>query len=388
MGRQSGCWPVLTVRIKPLPKTYTGASLASPLSTTVLAMTRAVLMPLPLRAALLAACLTSPALAADASRPGPGSVPSAPGTQLSTPAAPAQAAVQTTPAPGAPVQLVGAATADSGVNPFNGKPLSYEAMLRELELQKVRTALLEENLRATNLSAEIQNVPTRKAAEVAQAQTQIARERAQAATIDREAQAARQVERAATDNATKGAQGAASTASKKGPKKSATATRGDMPSDVSSSSGGPGGRPTVSMPSMAMPSVELVSVVVTPRQRSALVNIAGNVVPLSEGEVVPQLGQVKIIDADTVLVGGQALRVKSATLGRLHVPEQAIQPGLAGPGAAGYVNPALFASTLAQNASAGVNTGVLPPPVPGATGAGRTTAAPTMPAYVAPRPGQ
>lgn len=355
-------------------------------------MTRAALMPLPLRAALLAACLTSSVHAADALRPGAGPVPpllAAPAAP--SPSAPPAATVQSTPAPGAPVPLSSAASADSGVNPFNGKPLSYEVMVRELELQKVRTALLEENLRATNLNAEIQNVPTRKAAEIAQAHTQIARERAQAATIERDAQAARQAERPAADAAAKGTgKGPTGAPSKKVLKKGSAAAASDGSSESPAFTGGPSPRPTMSMPSMTLPSVELVSVVVTPRQRSVLVDIGGNVVPLSEGETVPQMGQVKIIDADTVLMGNQVLRVKSATLGRLRIPEQSVQPGLAGPGASGYINPALFASTLTQgtSAGAGTGTGALPPPVPGATTAGRATPAPAMPAYVVPRPGQ
>jgi hypothetical protein len=61
-----------------------------------------------------------------------------------------------------------ATAAPEGFDPYNGQPLSIEKLQRSLDMEKAKTAILEERLKQTALNADLEILPAKKKAEAGQ----------------------------------------------------------------------------------------------------------------------------------------------------------------------------------------------------------------------------
>lgn len=241
-----------------------------------------------------------------------------------------------------------AAAAAPAVNPFTGGTLNFEELTRKLETSKLETQLLEEQLRHTGLTADIQNIGLRKQAEVAQAQTQVAREQAQQATLVRDmlqlqaaekASAAQEAqEKQAQERARAEAAKAAAAA-----KKLASTPKVVGVEDAT-------GAPSAVQPSQA---VQVLSVTSVEGQRpSAILQVGGDVVSVSEGEKTP-MGIASIGADGVVSLGGKHFEMNQTTVARVHSEPSAVSKSAAIAG-----RPA-----AATAGASGTPTYVPPPPV-------------------------
>lgn len=229
-----------------------------------------------------------------------------------------------------------AAKSAAGVNPFTGKPLTVEQIQRELEESKLRTQMLEEDLKQTNLQQELTTVPLRKAVEAAQAKTALKREDMSQRDMEetqKAAAAARQAEERERSarvakaeqelkNAREAAAAAKKTAAKKPPKKSPSAKKGDETdseddADVAEK-GTRDNKAEQSAPAMIRP--VLTSVIDLSGSRSAVLDFAGNTLVVQDGGMTP-MGPLKILDLHSVEVNGVVLKVHGATLSRFVVSD-------------------------------------------------------------------
>lgn len=234
----------------------------------------------------------------------------------------------------APEGKAGAAALE--VNPFTGKPLSVEQIQRELEDAKIRTQLLEEALKQTNLRQEINTVPLRKAVEAAQAKTAVQREASaqddmaeakRSAAEARQAAAKAQAAKEAAERkaAQAEAQRAAKLAAKKKVQKTDEADEGDEPSDEAREvqAAKAAAKPVLARPSLS-------SVMDLAGSRSAVLAYGDNVLVVQDGGMTPS-GPLKVVDMNSVEVNGEVLRVHSATLSRFVVSDpKPVDPAMAG----------------------------------------------------------
>ena len=171
------------------------------------------------------------------------------------------------------------------VNPFTGTPATLEARQRDVENAKLDSVLLEEQVKQARLKADLETVPVKKAAELAQVKAQM--EVAQA-----QARAKLQDERIKTQPAPKPA-----------------------PAPVAV-------KPAAPPPP---PPINLVSIMTVKGKRSAVLTQGANSLVVADGEQSP-LGRVRIIDNQTAQVGLQQFRVHDATLARMAVSDVAAEP--------------------------------------------------------------
>lgn len=217
-------------------------------------------------------------------------------------AAPARSAKATEPAPvaaheqgGSSAPVVSPVTSGSNaVNPFTGKALSIEQAQRQLELLRVQSQMLEEQLKQVGLTEEMKTVPLRKAVEAATATTALRKEASTQQQIEQSAQAAARSEAEA-----RAAARAAARASAKPAQASAPA---------------PAAAPA--------PPVRLVSVLNVGGRRAAVVTVGDASMIVRQGESSP-LGMVDIVDDSTARLGGQVYVVNAQTLSRAVLSDQA-----------------------------------------------------------------
>ncbi len=220
-----------------------------------------------------------------------------------------------------------ASTAALEVNPFTGKPLSVEQIQRELEDAKIRTQLLEEALKQTNLRQEINTVPLRKAVEAAQAKTAVQREASaqddmaeakRAAAEARQAAVRAQAAKEAAERkaAQAEAQRAAKLAARKKTQKNDEADEGEEDSDEAREA--QAAKAAAAKPALARPS--LSSVMDLAGSRSAVLAYGDNVLVVQDGGMTPS-GPLKVIDMNSVELNGEVLRVHGATLSRFVVSD-------------------------------------------------------------------
>lgn len=196
----------------------------------------------------------------------------------------------------APQSPAAPATADrpaAAANPFTGKPLNTEALQRELELRKMQSALLEEQLRAMNLEEETRYVAGRKQAEAAVAGTALARERLAQANLERELTAAKAPPATRPD------------AALRTPKKTVKVEEDKQAA------------PRVVAPSR--PSINVLSVLNTKGKRSAMLEIGSDVVSVEDGQQTPY--GIVHVNEQGVRIDNQSLAVSDSTIGRVRRPE-------------------------------------------------------------------
>lgn len=261
----------------------------------------------------------------------------------------------------------------AGVNPFTGKPLTVEQIQRELEESKLRTQMLEEDLKQTNLQQELTTVPLRKAVEAAQAKTALKREDMSQRDMEetqKAAAAARQAEErersarvAKAEQELKDAREAAAAAKKavaKKPTKKATASKQSDDAEEgdgldASDKSARGAKAEQVTPAMIRP--VLTSVIDWSGSRSAVLDFAGNTLVVQDGGMTP-MGPLKILDLHSVEVNGVVFKVHGATLSRFVVSDpKPVDPLAARNGAPQLTPSALPQVAGAVKASGGPNDG-------------------------------
>lgn len=246
-------------------------------------------------------------------------------------AAPAQGVTSGLAAPVATADAAKApAKASPLVNPFNGKQLSAEQIQHELEMTRMQTQLLEEQLKQTNLSEELKNVPLRKAVEAAQSKTAVQKEEVTQREMGLTAKAA------------------------VAPKKVVVPVKKSLRTAKAKKSDGNATSDAKPVAEAAAPRPTLSSVISVGGKKSAVLEFAGGVMAVSEGDNTP-FGPMHVVDNQTVQVGGQTLKVHQATLGRFVSSDP--KPVKPGPSGAAPAVTAAPVATGAQNA-------ILPPPLP------------------------
>lgn len=232
---------------------------------------------------------------------------------------------------------------DIATNPFTGKPKSAEQLQMELDTSKVRTQLLEEELKQTTLQQELKSVPAKKAVEQAQALSSFMKEQ----LVQKElGVTARPSPAVSSTNATP----------KKKVSKKQTAKK-EAPVVVNEVKAPPA------------PMISASSILIVGNKKSAVLDIDGNILPVADGDQTP-FGAVSILSPSAVKVGARTYNVSSSNIGRFTVsdnnrPEDKLKLQQGGMGVGVVPASATPASAQARSNTAvtlppGV---VLPPPI-------------------------
>ena len=212
------------------------------------------------------------------------------------------------------------------VNPFTGDSLTTEAIHLKLDHAKAETQLLEEELKQATLTADIDNLPAKKRAEMAQLK--------------------------GIDLITP-TSGVASSTSTPVPAKTPLRPKkkvADKPVAKVE---------LVEAPKPHLPVVTLDGVIVSGGYSSAILNIDGNTSIVSTG-TMSQLGQVTVLNETSVRVGTTVLQLHDNTIARLKISDpKPIDPKLAAAASQSAARALAPAPTMARNLN-------LPlPPIPG-----------------------
>ena len=230
----------------------------------------------------------------------------------------------------------------SAVNPFTGKSLQLEQIQKELEASRLRTQLLEESLKQTNIKEEMATVPLRKAVEAAQAKTNIRKEEAayvavEAGVKDQKVKQTKQSAKAAADK------------------------EAQMRADIEAKVRKEYATKEAQAPVVRMPT--LMSVLVVGQSRSVVLDFDGNTMVAADGTATPA-GPVAIRDDQSAYVGGRLFTVRDSTLGRFVVsdPKAVAKPATEAPKAATVLVSSDSAKTF--NTGTPLPTLQLPPGLP------------------------
>lgn len=311
------------------------------------------------------------------------SIPSAKPTVTST--AVAAAPAPSAPAAGTAANAANPARPDPHVNPFNGKLQSVEQLQRDLEQARMQTQVLEEQLKQTSLNEELKAVPVRKAVEVAQAVTATKKEEVN----QKELEAALRAPKVTA--AIPAAGGSKPISVKKAApvrtvKPATTSTAATTTSQAPASAAAAAPRPT------------LVSIMDVGGSRSVVLEFGGATMVVADGDSTP-FGTVKVRDQNSADIGGNHVRVHSATMARFIVSDakavatlgSQVQSGAAAVGTpppapvvtatANFTGPApaMTASPLGLPAQANGPLPALPLPPSTPAMAAPTSASPAMP---------
>jgi hypothetical protein len=235
---------------------------------------------------------------------------------------------QVEPSPAKPVSVAASAKpATLEVNPFTGKPLTYEQMQADLEAAKLRTQALEEALKQSNLTEELKAVPLRKAVEMEQARTAVKKEELSRSELTANAKAGQDAKRAMT------------LAEKSSAKKAAKATKAKAAQMLED-----GGALRTEERVVPVPRANLLSIIEVAGKRTAIFEIGGASLVVEDGES-SAIGTVRIKDGRTALVNGVVLSVSPTTLGRFVVSD----PKPVDPASQAYKSAQLTGGTPAAN---------------------------------------
>lgn len=220
-----------------------------------------------------------------------------------------------------------------GVNPFLGTPLNFENAKQELELAKVRSQLLDEQVKQRSSEIDLKQLPSKREAEL--------RKTLYGASSMTPPPDLPEIQ----------LDGTLKSSSKKAAAKKKTA----KPVEVAPAA------PVVP----PAPRVEVLGMTDSQEGRSAMISINGNVASVKSGDMTP-LGRVQV-SGDQVVVGGKSYAMHSATLSRLTVPSVApaggAAPGTAGgaPSAGAFPGALGGVSDVLRNAGPATSKGPLPP---------------------------
>lgn len=232
------------------------------------------------------------------------------------------------------------------VNPFTGKPLSVEQIQRELELSRLRTQMLEEQLKQTNIKEEMTALPLRKAVETSQARTAAKKEENAMFELDmrlKEMQKERQ--KALEEEAAK------KRAAKEAEARRAAAQAVQLRPALQPAE-------PVAPVQPPKPRLELVSVMKVGSSTSVLLSVNGDLIAIKDGEATPW-GEVRILNEREVSVGNETLSVHGRTVSRFAVEkeEPSAPKGFAAP-------PANFTPTAPPSAQSATPPGEPQPGTP------------------------
>ncbi|MCC5609580.1 hypothetical protein LC612_23090 [Nostoc sp. CHAB 5834] len=203
------------------------------------------------------------------------------------------------------------------VNPFTGKPLTVEQVQRQLEENKLRTAVLEETLKQSNLREELGNIPLRKSVEAEQARTALKKEVFSQKDIEEKAKLAAEQAASAKEVARAQAKAAAEQAkAAEAQAKAAAAAAAQakkQSSKTTSSKSSESGMHEATPPKVVKPI--LLSVMDVGGSRSAVIDFDGNTLMAQDGEMTPE-GPVRVLDGKSVEINGKKYSVHANTLGR------------------------------------------------------------------------
>lgn len=244
---------------------------------------------------------------------------------------------QAQPKPAAAAPATPSAKPQLEVNPFTGKPLSVEQIQRELEEAKLRTAVLEEALKQSNLQEELQALPARKSVELAQARTAVKREevamsdlesqrrsaeaqrqaaeRAAVAQAQREEDATRQARKEAAERAAAAKKDAARKAKeeREAARKSKLAPKDDSSRPATETA-------AAAAPAKALPKVALTSVMSFGSKHSAVLDVNGEALVVEDGAMT-NFGSLRVLGRDSVELNGVQLNVMSSGVSRFAVSD-------------------------------------------------------------------
>lgn len=260
---------------------------------------------------------------------GPKAAAPAPAPTLSAPAAPKPAndvASSPSPAPTAsastppkqaePAAQPRASNTSEGVNPFTSRPLRLESRQRDLEISKLDTALLEEQLKRSVLSHDMELLPTKKAAEKTQIESQ-------AKAVARQAAGLPPVGASLPTPASASAMPAAAAATT--PK---AASRPSSKSAKTKAAPAPQASVPPAAPMIVHP--EVVAVMTAGGTPSAVIAVAGQTMLVPSGQMTP-MGKLEVLDESSVRLGARTLQVHGWTLSRQVVsdvkPPEEKKPG-------------------------------------------------------------
>lgn len=190
----------------------------------------------------------------------------------------------------------------ASINPFTGKTLQLEQVQRELEVYRLRTQLLEEQLKQTTIKAETDTIPLRKAVEAAQANTGVKKEIANLAAIE--------------DNLAQMKAAKVKPAVKLASRDEAT-LRVEIEAKLRAEQAMSASR-ALAQPQNRQPT--LLSVMEVSGARSAVLDFEGATLVVSEGEMTPA-GVLHVKDSESAEIGGRPYRVHSATISRFVVSD-------------------------------------------------------------------
>jgi hypothetical protein len=205
------------------------------------------------------------------------------------------------------------------INPFTGKPLSVEQIQRELELSRLRTQMLEEQLKQTNIQEEMTALPLRKAVETSQARTAAKKEENAMFELDmrlKEMQKERQ--RAIEEEAAK------KRAAKQAEERKAAAAAAAQAVQVR-----PAPQPVIPV-EPPKPKLELLSVMQVGASASILLSVNGDLISIKDGEQTPW-GDVDIVNEREVRIGSETFTVHGQTVSRFAVNKEEPSKGFAAP---------------------------------------------------------
>lgn len=227
------------------------------------------------------------------------------------------------------------APAPQGVNPFLGTPLNFESAKQDLELAKVRSQLLDEQVKQRAAEIDLKQLPSKREAEL--------RKTLYGASSMTPPPDLPEIQ---LDGSMK------APAKKAAPKKKAA-----KPADAAPAA------PAAPLAPPA-PRVEVLGMTDSADGRSAMISINGNVASVKTGDMTP-VGRVQL-NGDQVMVGGRNYAMHSATLSRLTVPSMAPAtgaPGAPGGAPAGGAFPGALGGVadVLRNAGPATSKGPLPP---------------------------
>lgn len=216
-----------------------------------------------------------------------------------------------------------AASSGAGVNPFLGTPINFENTKQQLELAKLQTQLLDEQVKQRAAEIDLKQLPKKRDVELRKLMYGAGGASADIPAIQLDGGAPKTAK--------------ASSKKKAAPKAEAAA-------------------PAVPM----APRVEVLGVTDAGGGKSAMISVNGNIASVTTGDMTPA-GRVQL-SGDKVIVGGKSYALHGATLSRLTVPSAAAG---AGPAADANVQPGAGAvggvAAMLRNAGPATSRGPLPP---------------------------
>ena len=183
----------------------------------------------------------------------------------------------------------------SAINPFSGEAAGIDDLRMQLSTSRIRTQLLEESLKQATIDEDFKSVKAKKAVEQAQALTSFMREES----------AQKELGSSIKSIPNSGVSSGVKATSKKSAKKAEPKTEVVKP---------------VTPAAPRAPSISVTSIINVKGQKSAVLDVDGNVMAVSDNEQT-EFGLVKILSDKELRIGSRSVQVHSTTIGRLTISD-------------------------------------------------------------------